>query len=102
ILYRKKRAYSHTLLRKPYRVNVVAATTLPCVQANNMVGLCAVDKHDPETANDYWMISTGFLTPSTLSYGTLGTSYGTPGTESPERSEERRVGKEGGAWRTRV
>src|SRR5699024_11764449 len=67
-----------------------------------MVGLGAVDKHDPDTANDYWMISTGFLTPSTLSYGTLGTSYGTPGTESPERSEERRVGKEGGAWRTRV
>src|SRR5699024_4043532 len=49
-----------------------------------MVGLGAVDKHDPDTANDYWMISTGFLTQSTLSYGTLGTSYGTPGTESLE------------------
>ena len=37
-----------------------------------MVGLGAVDKHDPATANDFWMVSTGFLTPSTLSYGTLG------------------------------
>src|SRR5699024_9426936 len=64
--------------------NDFAATTLPGVPANHMVGLGAVDKHDPDTANDYWMISTGFLTPSTLSYGTLGTSYGTPGTEPPE------------------
>src|SRR5699024_10360688 len=68
--------------------NDFAATTLPGVPANHMVGLGAVDKYDPDTANDYWMISTGFLTPSTLSYGTLGTSYGTPGTESHEVGSE--------------
>src|SRR5699024_11311364 len=61
--------------------NDFAATTLPGVPANHMVGLGAVDKHDPDTANDYWMISTGLLTPSTLSYRTLGTWYGTPGTQ---------------------
>src|SRR5699024_7756497 len=68
--------------------NDFAATTLPGVPANHMVGLGAVDKYDPDTANDYWMISTGFLTPSTLSYGTLGTTYGTPCTESHEVGSE--------------
>ena len=45
--------------------------SLPGVPANHMVGLGAVDKHDDATANDYWLVSTGFLTPSTLSYGSL-------------------------------
>ncbi|MGC2975991.1 prolyl oligopeptidase family serine peptidase [Brevibacterium sp. FAM 25378] len=50
-----------------------AESALPGVPANHMVGLGAVDRFDPATANDFWMVSTGFLTPSTLSYGTLGT-----------------------------
>ena len=48
-----------------------SATPLPGVPANHMVGLGAVDKYDDATANDYWMVTTGFLTPSTLSYGRL-------------------------------
>ena len=32
----------------------------------------AVDDEDDQAGNDYWLISTGFLTPSTLSRGTLG------------------------------
>src|SRR5699024_474049 len=53
-----------------------------------MVGLAAVDKFDPATANDYWMVSTGFLTPSSLSYGTLGTpSHGASEARSSEGDE---------------
>lgn len=48
-----------------------SSSQLPGVPANHMVGLGAVDTHDEETSNDYWLVSTGFLTPSTLSYGTL-------------------------------
>lgn len=48
-----------------------ASKPLPGVPENHMVGLGAVDKHDDATANDYWLISTGFLTPSTLSRGRL-------------------------------
>ncbi|MBP3044706.1 prolyl oligopeptidase family serine peptidase [Arthrobacter jiangjiafuii] len=46
----------------------------------------AVDDEDEEAGNDYWLISTGFLTPSTLSRGTLGSAAGGPATvvkESP-------------------
>jgi prolyl oligopeptidase len=32
----------------------------------------AVDDEDDETGNDYWLIATGFLTPSTLYRGTIG------------------------------
>ncbi|WP_210602712.1 prolyl oligopeptidase family serine peptidase [Brevibacterium oceani] len=56
--------------------NDFSTSTLTGVPANHMVGLGAVDKFDPATANDYWMVSTGFLTPSTLSYGTLGADPG--------------------------
>ncbi|WP_146364137.1 prolyl oligopeptidase family serine peptidase [Arthrobacter yangruifuii] len=41
----------------------------------------AVDDEDETAGNDYWLISTGFLTPSTLSRGTLagpGDGEGTP------------------------
>ncbi|MBM6588638.1 prolyl oligopeptidase family serine peptidase [Brevibacterium sp. RIT 803] len=48
-----------------------SSSSLPGVPANHMVGLVAVDKHDDASANDYWLVSTGFLTPSTLSYGSL-------------------------------
>ncbi|GAA1337855.1 prolyl oligopeptidase family serine peptidase [Arthrobacter roseus] len=34
----------------------------------------AVDDEDSESGNDYWLIATGFLTPSTLSRGTIGGS----------------------------
>ena len=60
--------------------NGFAESALPGVPANHMVGLGAVDKYDPATANDFWMVSTGFLTPSTLSYGTLGPSDEAAGT----------------------
>lgn len=53
-----------------------SSTSLPGVPLNHMVGLGAVDKHDDASANDYWLVSTGFLTPSTLSYGSLGSSNG--------------------------
>ncbi|WP_152348167.1 prolyl oligopeptidase family serine peptidase [Brevibacterium sp. CFH 10365] len=61
--------------------NDFAESTLPGVPANHMVGLGAVDRFDPATANDFWMVSTGFLTPSTLSYGTLGTDSDDSATE---------------------
>ncbi|WP_341395428.1 prolyl oligopeptidase family serine peptidase [Arthrobacter sp. G119Y2] len=35
-----------------------------------------VDDEDEEAGNDYWLVSTGFLTPSTLSRGTLGSAGG--------------------------
>ncbi|MCF2573066.1 prolyl oligopeptidase family serine peptidase [Brevibacterium sp. UCMA 11754] len=53
-----------------------SSSSLPGVPANHMVGLGAVDKHDDASANDYWLVSTGFLTPSTLSYGSLESSKG--------------------------
>ena len=68
--------------------NDFAESALPGVPANHMVGLGAVDKHDPATANDFWMVSTGFLTPSTLSYGTLGPSDEAAGTNSDEPTTE--------------
>lgn len=49
-----------------------ASTPLPGVPANHMVSLSPVDPDDDATANDFWLVSTGFLTPSTLSYGSLG------------------------------
>ncbi|GER22846.1 putative peptidase [Zafaria cholistanensis] len=33
--------------------------------------VAAVDDEDPETANDYWLTMTGFLTPTTLARGTV-------------------------------
>ena len=64
-----------------------ASKSLPGVPENHMVGLGAVDKHDDATANDYWLISTGFLTPSTLSRGRLdsfdGSQGSRPGSASP-------------------
>ncbi len=68
--------------------NDFAESALPGVPANHMVGLGAVDKYDPATANDFWMVSTGFLTPSTLSYGTLGPSDEAAGTNSDESTIE--------------
>ncbi|UVI34929.1 prolyl oligopeptidase family serine peptidase [Brevibacterium spongiae] len=69
--------------------NDFAESALPGVPANHMVGLGSVDKFDPATANDYWMVSTGFLTPSTLSYGTLGTvSAGAAGADSTGATSE--------------
>ncbi|MHA7271251.1 prolyl oligopeptidase family serine peptidase [Arthrobacter sp. HLT1-20] len=37
----------------------------------------AVDSEDPEAGNDYWLIATGFLTPSTVYRGTLPAGLGT-------------------------
>ena len=47
----------------------------------------AVDDEDDQAGNDYWLISTGFLTPSTLSRGTLagaGRGGGTQGGDAAE------------------
>lgn len=68
--------------------NGFAESGLTGVPANHMVGLGAVDKYDPATANDFWMVSTGFLTPSTLSYGTLGPSDEAAGTDSEKSTAE--------------
>ena len=43
----------------------------------------AVDDEDEDAGNDYWLISTGFLTPSTLSRGTL-PAAGTSGSPAAE------------------
>ena len=40
----------------------------------------AVDDEDEAAGNDYWLVSTGFLTPSTLSRGTLGADASGPET----------------------
>ncbi len=40
--------------------------------ALHSVDVYAVDDEDEEAGDDYWLISTGFLTPSTLSRGTIG------------------------------
>ena len=53
-----------------------ASAPLPGVEANHMVSFAPVDPDDDATANDYWLVSTGFLTPSTLSYGSLGDAAG--------------------------
>lgn len=45
----------------------------------------AVDEDDPETAHDYWLVSTGFLTPPTLSRGTLGAGAPVEVKSSPAR-----------------
>src|SRR5699024_10765845 len=55
---------------------------------NDMVGMGAAEKQDPDTANAYRMISTGLLTPSTLSYATHGTSYRAPGTDTHEHGRD--------------
>lgn len=33
-----------------------------------------VDDEDPETSNDFWLVSTGFLTPATLARGSIGSA----------------------------
>ncbi|WP_240372993.1 prolyl oligopeptidase family serine peptidase [Brevibacterium zhoupengii] len=63
-----------------------SSSRLPGVPANHMVGLGAVDKRDDATANDYWLVSTGFLTPSTLSYGSLKASGDTESSGSTSSS----------------
>ncbi|MGP5164070.1 prolyl oligopeptidase family serine peptidase [Arthrobacter rhombi] len=44
-----------------------------------------VDDEDPETANDFWLVSTGFLSPATLSRGTIGAGAPQPIKSSPAR-----------------
>lgn len=43
----------------------------------------AVDSEDPEAGNDYWLIATGFLTPSTVYRGSLPAGLGTHATGTP-------------------
>ncbi|MCC9198367.1 prolyl oligopeptidase family serine peptidase [Arthrobacter sp. zg-Y820] len=52
------------------------STVLDACPPLHTVDAYAVDDEDEESGNDYWLISTGFLTPSTLSRGTLGSSSG--------------------------
>lgn len=62
-----------------------SSTELTGVPANHMVSLGAVDKYDDDSANDYWLMSTGFLSPSTLSRGRLSLSASTD--DASTRSE---------------
>lgn len=48
-----------------------AARELPGVPALSTASVWPVDDEDPETAEDYWMLSSGFLSPATLWRGTL-------------------------------
>ncbi|CAA9274837.1 MAG: Prolyl endopeptidase [uncultured Arthrobacter sp.] len=43
--------------------------------ALHTVDAYAVDDEDEEAGDDYWLVSTGFLTPSTLSRGTIGSGH---------------------------
>ncbi|MBJ2120870.1 S9 family peptidase [Arthrobacter sp. MSA 4-2] len=43
--------------------------------ALHTVDAYAVDDEDEEAGDDYWLVSTGFLTPSTLSRGTIGSAH---------------------------
>ncbi|WP_430297076.1 prolyl oligopeptidase family serine peptidase [Sinomonas sp. B1-1] len=46
--------------------------TLDACPPLHLVESFAVDDEDPEAGDDYWLIATGFLTPTTLLRGTLG------------------------------
>ncbi|MDN3905948.1 prolyl oligopeptidase family serine peptidase [Arthrobacter sp. YD2] len=46
----------------------------------------AVDDEDEEAGNDYWLISTGFLTPSTVSRGTLAVGGSEGSTATPVKT----------------
>ncbi|PYI37882.1 S9 family peptidase [Arthrobacter psychrolactophilus] len=48
-----------------------AATELDACPPLHSVDAYAVDNEDPEAGNDYWLIATGFLTPSTVYRGAL-------------------------------
>ncbi|WP_417234882.1 prolyl oligopeptidase family serine peptidase [Arthrobacter sp.] len=49
------------------------------------LSVAAVDDEDPDTANDYWLVSSGFLTPATLSRGRIGAGAPQPVKSSPPR-----------------
>jgi prolyl oligopeptidase len=53
----------------------------------------AVDDEDDDAGNDYWLVATGFLTPSTLYRGTIGGGY-TAVKSSPSYFDEDRYGVE--------
>ncbi|AIY02891.1 putative S9 family peptidase [Arthrobacter sp. PAMC 25486] len=55
-----------------------APTELDACPPLHSVDAYAVDDEDPKAGNDYWLIATGFLTPSTVLRGTLN-SRGTGG-----------------------
>lgn len=54
-----------------------AGSELPVPDLSS-VSVWPVDVEDPATAEDYWMTSSSFLTPATLSRGSLGTSSAMP------------------------
>lgn len=56
------------------RPGALPGRALPGVDPMLSVGLGAVDPDDPATANDVWMTVSGFLTPTTLQRGALGTA----------------------------
>ena len=51
-----------------------AAAELDACPPLHSVDAYAVDDEDEAAGNDYWLVSTGFTTPSTLSRGTLGSN----------------------------
>ncbi|WP_104110732.1 prolyl oligopeptidase family protein [Arthrobacter sp. N199823] len=55
-----------------------AASELDACPPLHSVDAFAVDDEDPDAGNDYWLVASGFLTPTTVLRGTL-TPRGTPG-----------------------
>lgn len=53
---------------------VLPGRALPGLDPTLSVGMGAVDPDDERTANDVWMTVSGYLTPTTLMRGTLGTA----------------------------
>ncbi|MBG6183343.1 prolyl oligopeptidase [Arthrobacter sp. CAN_A214] len=52
-----------------------AASLLDACPPLHAVDAFAVDDEDPEAGNDYWLVATGFLTPSALYRGEIGGSH---------------------------
>lgn len=59
----------------------------------HLVESYAVDDEDPEAGDDYWLVATGFLTPTTLLRGTIGGSNG-PVKRAPSFFDESRFAVE--------
>jgi prolyl oligopeptidase len=53
------------------------ADTLDACPPLHSVDAYAVDDEDEQDGNDYWLVATGFLTPSTLYRGTIGGTHST-------------------------
>jgi prolyl oligopeptidase len=59
---------------------------LPGAPALSSLDAYAVDDEDPEAGNDYWLVASGFLTPTTVSRGTLPAGAGAGAPPRPART----------------